>query len=139
EGDETRIRVQAGEPWDDVVAYASRNGLSGIEALSGIPGSAGAAPIQNIGAYGQEVSETLTSVAFLDHETGELERLSNAELGLAYRTSVLKRGRKGVVIGLELQLEASDLSKPIAYQQLADALGVELGDRAPLAEVRDAV
>ncbi|MBX3094532.1 MAG: UDP-N-acetylmuramate dehydrogenase [Cryobacterium sp.] len=139
EGDESRIRVQAGEPWDSVVAYAVERGLAGVEALSGIPGSAGAAPIQNVGAYGQEVSETLTNVDFLDYDTRELERLSNDELGFGYRTSVLKRGRKGVVVGIELQLEPSTLSRPIAYAQLATSLGVSLGDRVPLAEVRDAV
>lgn len=139
EGDKTRVRVQAGEPWDNVVSYAVENGLAGIEALSGIPGSAGAAPMQNIGAYGQEVCETLTALAFLDYETRELDRLENDELEFGYRSSVLKRGRRGIVVGIELQLEASELSAPIAYQQLADSLGVSLGDRAPLAEVRDAV
>lgn len=139
DGDETRIRVQAGEPWDNVVAYAVENRLAGIEALSGIPGSAGAAPMQNIGAYGQEVGETLTSVAFLDHGTRELERLDNAELELGYRSSVLKRGRRGLVLGIELRLQRSELGAPVAYQQLADKLGVELGARAPLADVRDAV
>lgn len=139
EGDETRIRVQAGEPWDNVVAYAVERGLAGVEALSGIPGSTGAAPIQNIGAYGQEVSETLTSIAFLDHDSGDLENLDNAELELGYRTSTLKRGRRGLVVTIELQLEPSVLGKPVAYQQLADTLGVAIGDRAPLADVRDAV
>ncbi|HRN29013.1 MAG TPA: UDP-N-acetylmuramate dehydrogenase, partial [Terrimesophilobacter sp.] len=136
---DTLIRVQAGEPWDNVVAYAVENGLAGIEALSGIPGSAGAAPMQNIGAYGQEVSDTLTGLAFLSHETRELERLEPAELEFGYRSSIFKRGRRGLIIGIELQLEKSDLSAPIAYQQLADKLGVQLGDRAPLADVRDAV
>lgn len=139
DGDETRIRVQAGEPWDNVVAYAVENGLAGIEALSGIPGSAGGAPMQNIGAYGQELCDTLTALALLDHETRELERLENAELEFGYRSSILKRGRKGLVIALELQLQRSDLGTPIAYQQLADRLGVGLGERAPLADVRAAV
>lgn len=139
EGDETLLRVQAGEPWDNVVAYAVEHGLAGIEALSGIPGSAGAAPMQNIGAYGQEVCETLTAVAFLDHEHRDLERLLTPELEFGYRSSILKRGRKGVVLGIELQLERSDQSAPIAYQQHADALSVSVGDRAPLAEVREAV
>lgn len=139
EGDPTLIRVQAGEPWDNVVAYAVDNSLAGIEALSGIPGSAGAAPIQNIGAYGQEVADTLTSLAFLEHETRELERLERPELEFGYRSSIFKRGRRGLVVGIELQLEQSELSTPIAYQQLADTLGVSLGDRAPLADVRDAV
>lgn len=139
DGDETRIRVQAGEPWDNVVAYAVEQGLAGIESLSGIPGSAGAAPMQNIGAYGQEVCETLTSVALLDYEHRDLERLANAELEFGYRSSLLKRGHRGLVVGIELQLERSELSTPIAYQQLADTLGVTIGDRAPLSDVRDAV
>lgn len=139
DGDETRIRVQAGEPWDTVVAYTVEQGLAGVEALSGIPGSAGAAPIQNIGAYGQEVSETLTAITFLDHESRELESLDKADLELGYRTSTLKRGRRGLVTAIELQLEPSELGKPIAYQQLADSLGLGVGDRAPLADVRDAV
>ena len=139
DGDDTRIRVQAGEPWDSVVAYAVDNELAGIEALSGIPGSAGAAPMQNIGAYGQEIAETLTSVALLDHAGRDLERLDNADLEFGYRSSVLKRGRRGLVLGIELQLERSPLSAPIAYQQLADALGVTIGDRVPLADARAAV
>jgi UDP-N-acetylmuramate dehydrogenase len=144
-----RLRVQAGEPWDDLVALTVANGWAGIEALSGIPGSCGAAPVQNIGAYGQEVSSSLVAVDFLDEETGEVRRLGAAELDLGYRTSVLKRGELcGVVIALELELhdtaaEASVLgqvlSKPVAYAQLAEALGVQIGDRVSLAELRSTV
>ena len=99
-----RLRVQAGEPWDDVVAYAVAHGLAGIEALSGIPGSSGAAPIQNIGAYGQELATRLVSVEFLDHDSGELERLPAAELEFGYRTSVFKQGRLGLVVSIDLEL-----------------------------------
>lgn len=142
-----RIRVAAGEAWDDVVAYAVAEGLSGIEALSGIPGTAGAGPIQNIGAYGQQLSDTLVAIDFLDFETEEVVRLSADDLDLGYRTSVLKQGRLGVVLALELALdargperdEAADLSAPIAYAQLASRLAVELGDRVPLASARAAV
>ena len=136
-----RLLVEAGEPWDAVVAHAVENGLAGIEALSGIPGTAGAAPIQNIGAYGQELGERLTSIDFLDFGTGEVQRLDASELGLEYRSSALKHGRLGVVLGIELGLAASTdgLSRPIAYDQLAKALGVGLGARVPLAEVRAAV
>lgn len=138
------LRVQAGEPWDAVVAHAVENGLSGIEALSGIPGSAGAAPIQNIGAYGQELSGALDSIEFLDAETGERERLTASELELGYRTSALKdsaerRGRRGIVLFLDLRLEANALSAPVAYDQLAAALGVAVGERVPLADARAAV
>ncbi|MEO6114951.1 MAG: UDP-N-acetylmuramate dehydrogenase [Pseudolysinimonas sp.] len=136
-----QLLVEAGEPWDAVVAYAVDNGLVGIEALSGIPGSAGAAPIQNIGAYGQELSESLVGIDFLDFGSGEVQQLAASELGLGYRSSALKRGRLGVVLGIELALAASPnrLSQPIAYDQLAKALDVELGSRVPLAEVRAAV
>jgi len=135
-----RVTVEAGEPWDDVVAHAVENGWSGIEALSGIPGSAGAAPVQNIGAYGQEIASSLVAIDFLDFDTGDLVRVSAAELGLGYRTSALKRGRLGLVVSLELTLaDDGGLSQPIAYAQLAQALGVRIGDRVPVRELRAAV
>lgn len=133
------VRVQAGEPWDDVVAWTVDNGLCGIEALSGIPGLAGAAPVQNIGAYGQELSAVLESIEFLDKREGEVTRLSPADLELGYRTSTLKRGREGIVLSLDLRLERSDVSAPVGYDQLAGTLGVAIGERAPLRAVRDAV
>jgi UDP-N-acetylmuramate dehydrogenase len=135
-----RLTVEAGEPWDAVVAHAAANGWSGIEALSGIPGSAGAAPVQNIGAYGQELSSSLVAIDFLDFDTGKLVRVPAAELGLGYRTSALKHGRLGLVVSLELALaDDSGLSQPIAYAQLASALGVRIGDRVPVTELRAAV
>jgi len=143
-----RLRVQAGEPWDDLVAHTVANGWAGIEALSGIPGSTGAAPVQNIGAYGQELSDSLLAVDFLDYETGEVRRMDAGELQLGYRTSVLKQGLRGIVVAIELGLRdtraeasvlGSALSQPVAYAQLATALGAQLGDRLPLANVRDTV
>ena len=142
-----RLRVQAGEPWDDVVALTVRNGWSGVEALSGIPGSTGAAPVQNIGAYGQELESALLGVEFLDADTGEVRRLTRADLGLGYRTSILKRGLLGVVLTVDLELAdnsvpggiGAPLSAPVAYAQLADSLGVPLGSRVPVAELRRAV
>ncbi len=139
-----RLRVQAGEPWDGLVAHAVERGWSGIEALAGIPGSVGAAPIQNIGAYGQELSSSLVAVEFLDRLSGEVEVIPAAELGLGYRTSAIKQGRQGLVVSVELELTETSaggvaLSMPIRYAQLASALGVESGARAPLAEVRAAV
>ncbi|RDV44287.1 UDP-N-acetylmuramate dehydrogenase [Leifsonia sp. ku-ls] len=142
-----RLRVQAGEPWDELVALTVSNGWSGVEALSGIPGSTGAAPVQNIGAYGQEIESALVGVEFLDDATGAVEYLTRGELGLGYRTSVLKRGRRGVVLTVDLELAdntvpggiAAPLSAPVAYAQLADALGVSLGSRVPVAELRRAV
>ena len=133
------LRVQAGESWDDVVAYTVEHGLSGIEALSGIPGSAGASPVQNIGAYGQELSAVLESVEFLDARDGEVVTLLPADLELGYRTSTLKHDRRGIVLSLDLRLHASELSEPIGYDQLANKLGVAVGERAPLHAVRDAV
>ncbi|MCS5734415.1 UDP-N-acetylmuramate dehydrogenase [Herbiconiux daphne] len=146
-----RLRVQAGEPWDDLVAHTVQNGWSGLEALSGIPGSVGAAPIQNIGAYGQEVADSIVSLDFLDHDAGEVRRLQRDELELSYRSSVFKRGLRGVVLSVTFELHDAwgegltrgnptvALSRPIAYGQLATALGVEVGDRLPLGDVRRAV
>ncbi|MEJ3405507.1 UDP-N-acetylmuramate dehydrogenase [Rathayibacter sp. YIM 133350] len=143
-----RLRVQAGESWDGLVARAVENGWAGIEALSGIPGLAGAAPMQNIGAYGQEVASALVAIEFLDYETGEVERVPAADLQLGYRSSTLKHGRAGVVVSIEVQLRDTSgekqvlgeaLGDPIEYAQLATALGVQLGDRVPLQQVREAV
>jgi UDP-N-acetylmuramate dehydrogenase len=142
-----RLRVQAGEPWDALVAFAVASGFGGLEALSGIPGSTGAAPIQNIGAYGAEVGSVLASVELLDRSTGRVSHVPASELELGYRTSVLKRHggapaeREAVVVSVDLDLERSPdgLGGPIAYAQLANALGVGLGDRVPLTEVRQAV
>ncbi|MCU1557062.1 MAG: UDP-N-acetylmuramate dehydrogenase [Microbacteriaceae bacterium] len=135
------LKVQAGEPWDGVVAHAVDRGWAGIEALSGIPGSSGAAPIQNIGAYGQELASSLEAIEFLDYLSGELRRMPAEELELGYRTSALKRGRRGLVVSIELRLtgNADAMSAPVSYPQLATALGVGLGDRLPLSEVRGAV
>lgn len=144
-GDRTvRLRVQTGEPWDALVYETVRHGWAGIEALSGIPGSSGGAPIQNIGAYGQELSSSLVAIEFLDYLTGELERIPAPQLGLGYRSSVLKRGRQGLVVSIELELVegvagGSALSAPVAYDQLASTLGVRIGDRVPLDELRAAV
>jgi UDP-N-acetylmuramate dehydrogenase len=139
-----RLRVQAGEPWDDLVAYAVANGWAGVEALSGIPGSSGAAPIQNIGAYGQEVGSSLIAIEFLDYLTGELEWIPASRLGLGYRTSTIKQGRQGLVVSIELELGEDApgrraLSAPIAYDQLANALGVRIGDRVPVEDLRETV
>ncbi|MBL3685707.1 UDP-N-acetylmuramate dehydrogenase [Leucobacter zeae] len=148
-----RLRVQAGHDWDQLVSACVDRGWAGIEALSGIPGLAGAAPVQNIGAYGQELSDVLHSVEFLDREAGAATRLSAEELELGYRDSAIKRGREGVVLSIDLLLrdtlagapegaapsDGSVATSPIAYGQLAKALGREIGDRAPIREVRDAV
>lgn len=143
-----RLRVQAGEDWDALVAHTVDHGWAGIEALSGIPGSCGAAPVQNIGAYGQEIVSSLVAVDLLDEESQTVERVPAAELGLGYRTSVLKRHgggepeRSGVVVAIIIDLDdvgVDGLAAPIAYQQLAFALGVEVGEQVRLAQVRTTV
>lgn len=136
-----RLRVQAGEPWDALVAHTVENGWGGIEALSGIPGSTGAAPIQNIGAYGQEVAESIVALEVLDLESGERQVVPAPTLDLGYRTSAIKQGWRVVVLSVDLALEANSggLGRPIAYAQLAERLRVEVGDRAPVADVRTSV
>ncbi|WP_022882195.1 UDP-N-acetylmuramate dehydrogenase [Gryllotalpicola ginsengisoli] len=141
---EVRLRVQAGEPWDDVVRLAVENGWAGIEALSGIPGSTGAVPVQNVGAYGQEVAGALLAVDVLDADTLEVRRLAASDLGLGYRTSIFKRGYEALITAVELRLAASGtdssaLGSPVAYAQLAAALDVPLGTRVPLADARACV
>ena len=150
ENAETLVRVAAGENWDDFVEFTVEQSLSGVEALSGIPGSVGASPIQNIGAYGQDVSGSIRSVEFYDADAGQIVELTNAELELGYRSSALKTGyrngvyrvaRPGVVLSVTFSLRrAGDgLSEPIAYAQLAEKLGVQVGERAGLVAVREAV
>jgi UDP-N-acetylmuramate dehydrogenase len=138
------VRVAAGEPWDDLVFLAVRHGWVGVEALSGIPGSTGATPVQNVGAYGQEVSETIATVRTWDRQEGRIRTLAAADCEFAYRTSRLKHercrgGPRFVVLEVTLHLRLGDLGGPVRYAELAAALGVSLGGRAPLADVRDAV
>ena len=134
------LTVQAGEPWDPFVAGTVSDGLAGVECLSGIPGSVGATPIQNVGAYGQEVAGTITAVRAYDRRTGAVETLAPEDCGFAYRSSVFKRtpGR-WVVLAVTFALAPGERSQPIRYAELARALGVEAGERAPLAAVREAV
>lgn len=142
DGDSVLVRAQAGESWSALVDRAVAEGLSGIEALAGIPGSVGAAPVQNIGAYGQELASVLTRVELLDAETGEVQWIPAADLGLGYRTSALKRGElTGLVLAIEVRLTRAgdDSGTPVRYEQLARALGVDIGARVPAAAQRDAV
>ena len=133
------VEVQAGEPWDDLVAATVADGLAGFECLSGIPGSVGATPIQNVGAYGQEVAETVRSVRVLDRETGAIAELTGAECGFAYRSSALKGSDRRVVLAVTFALHPDRMSQPLRYAELARALDLELGARAPVHEVREAV
>ncbi|GIJ07541.1 UDP-N-acetylenolpyruvoylglucosamine reductase [Micromonospora andamanensis] len=130
------VRVEAGEPWDDLVATTVRNGWSGLECLSGIPGSTGATPIQNVGAYGQEVAETITAVQVYDRTTGTVGQVEAAECGFAYRSSIFKYNERWLVLSVDFRLARSPLSGPVRYAELARALGVEVGDRVPLAQAR---
>src|SRR6266700_1662387 len=134
------LRVQAGEDWDALVARCVAEGLAGVECLAGIPGLAGATPIQNVGAYGQEVAETVTNVRAFDRAAGRLVNLGPAACGFGYRTSMFKR-RPGrfVVLEVTFRLYPERLSRPVGYPELASSLGVTPGQRAPLGEVRDAV
>ena len=134
------VRVAAGEDWDGFVAYAVERGWVGVEALAGIPGLVGATPIQNVGAYGQEVSQTIASVRVWDRVLKGVRTFANAECHFGYRTSRFKAdpGRH-VVLDVTFQLRQGSLGTPVQYAELAGALGVPLGERAPLAEVRDAV
>ncbi len=143
-GERVLVRAAAGEPWDGFVAHAVEQGWSGVEALSGIPGCVGSTPIQNVGAYGQDVSQTIVEVELLDRDSGELERFSAADCGFAYRDSVFKRTQKGstgryVVLAVTFGLERSELSQPVGYAALAQGLDVAMGERVPLADAREAV
>ncbi|GAA2075200.1 UDP-N-acetylmuramate dehydrogenase [Aeromicrobium halocynthiae] len=134
------VTVAAGEPWDPFVARAVETGWVGLEALSGIPGSVGATPVQNVGAYGQEVAQTIASVRTWDRYDRVVRTFAAADCGFAYRTSRFKvEPRRHVILSVTFQLGLGDLGTPVAYAELARALGVEVGERAPLAAVRQAV
>jgi len=138
--DGARIDVAAGESWDALVARCVADGLAGIECLSGIPGSVGATPIQNVGAYGQEVAETVTGVRALDRHSGEIVSLTPGDCAFAYRSSAFKRDPgRWLVLAVEFALAPGGASARVRYAELARTLGVELGDRAPVGAVREAV
>jgi len=139
DGPTVTVRVQAGEPWDELVATSVATGWSGLECLSGIPGAAGATPIQNVGAYGQEVAETVTAVQVYDRRADEVLTMPAARCGFAYRESVFKRRDRFLVLSVDFRLTRSEVSTPIRYAELARALGVEPCGRVPLAAARDAV
>jgi UDP-N-acetylmuramate dehydrogenase len=139
EWDGDRLVVAAGESWDELVAACVEDGRQGFECLAGIPGSVGATPIQNVGAYGQEVSETVESVRVLDRATDRVEELPAAACGFRYRGSIFKYDDRRVVLSVTFRLRRERLSGPLRYAELARALGVPVGGSAPLAEVREAV
>lgn len=128
------VRVAAGENWDEFVAHTVAAGLSGIEAMSGIPGTVGAAPIQNIGAYGQEVSEVITKLEFLDYETHDTQLIENRDMNFGYRDSIFKQGKLGAIIWVEFRLVKSTHTPKTP--RLIEAIGP--ADETPL-EVRKRV
>ncbi|WP_309081162.1 UDP-N-acetylmuramate dehydrogenase [Zhihengliuella sp.] len=138
------IAVQAGHSWDDFVAETLRNGFVGLEALSGIPGSAGATPVQNVGAYGAEVAHTISRVRTWDRTERRIVSFANADLQFAYRDSLLKRttangSPRYVVLQTTFQLKQGTLGAPLGYAELARALDAEVGGRVEAARVREAV
>jgi UDP-N-acetylmuramate dehydrogenase len=139
--DGTRLELAAGEVWTDTVARTVEAGLAGVECLAGIPGSAGATPIQNVGAYGQEVSSTITEVVVYDRTRRETVTVPGAECGFSYRHSRFKaEPERFVVLRVRFGLEAAGgLSMPVRYAEVASALGVEPGERVALATARETV
>jgi len=133
------VRVAAGEVWDDVVARAVDEGWAGIEALSGIPGCAGATPLQNVGAYGQEVAQTIAQVRVWDRTEQRVRTFANADCAFTYRHSLFKDSTRFVVLDVVFQLRLATVSEPVGYTALARGLGVEEGERVPLADARAAV
>ena len=139
-----RLRAQAGHGWDDLVAYAVAHGYAGLEAMSGIPGTVGAAPVQNIGAYGQEIQETLVEVELIDESTGEISTVSAAELGLGFRTSVLKHHhgsvplRRAVILSVTVDLLIAG-ERVVRGEQLRRALGLTDEMPVPLGWVRERI
>lgn len=152
-GEAVCVCATAGTNWDMLVAWTVEEGFSGLEALSGIPGTVGASPVQNIGAYGQDVSATLKEVRAWDRDARKVVTLSREDLKLTYRHSILKEslstpqpsGRtygptgRWVVLSVTFELPRSEMSAPVLYGELARRLGVEVGEAAPTARVREAV
>jgi UDP-N-acetylmuramate dehydrogenase len=133
------VRAEAGAVWDEVVVAAIAAGLGGLECMSGIPGSAGATPVQNVGAYGAEVADTISRVRLLERRSGAVRWVSPSELGFGYRTSVLKHSDAAIVLEVEFTLDASGRSAPLRYAELVAALNTTAGESAEPAAVRDAV
>ena len=135
------VTVAAGEDWDDVVAAVVAEDLAGVECLSGIPGRTGATPIQNVGAYGQEVAEVITTVRVFDRLTGRTQIIPNGRCRFSYRTSLFKAEQPGryLVLAVTFRLNRESRSMPVKYAELASELDVRMGERAGVSEVRSGV
>lgn len=142
-GQKVQIHAEAGEDWDGFVAHTLQQGVRGLETMSGIPGTVGACVIQNIGAYGSEVSDTIVSIDLLEYPSGTRRTVHADELALGMRTSAFKTGDlSGIVLGVTFALEPvgpEALSIELASTQLAEDLNIEVGDRAPIHSVRESV
>jgi UDP-N-acetylmuramate dehydrogenase len=139
EGDSVVVAAGAGESWGALVEECVGEGLSGIECLSGIPGLVGAAPVQNVGAYGQEVAQTITDVHVWDRDARRARSLAPRDCHFGYRESAFKRTARYVVTSVTFRLERSKMSGPLQYAELAARLGLEVGQRAPLETTAQAV
>ena len=135
------VTVAAGEDWDDVVAAVVAEELAGLECLSGIPGRAGATPIQNVGAYGHEVAEVITTVRVFDRRTAQIRVMPNEGCRFSYRSSLFKAGEPGryVVLDVTFRLARDSRSMPVQYAELASELDVQMGERAGVSDVRSGV
>ena len=134
------LTVSAGEDWDKFVAFTIEKGLANLESLSGIPGTVGGAPIQNIGAYGHEVAEVIARVRTFDRQLGEVKTFSAIECEFGYRTSKFKKeSGRYVILDVTFQLRRGEESLPVQYSELAKELGVEIGARVPIAKLREVV
>ncbi len=134
------LTVSAGSDWDEFVAFTIEEGLANLESLSGIPGTIGGAPIQNIGAYGHEVSEVIARVRTYDRTKQEIKTFMASECNFSYRSSIFKESTgRYVILDVTFQLRKGEQSLPIGYAELANELGVEIGARVEISKVRDAV
>ncbi len=134
------LTIGAGENWDAFVAATINRGFAGLETLSGIPGTVGAAPIQNIGAYGHEVAEFITRVRTYDRQAKAIKTFTNSECEFEYRNSHFKKNPgRYIVLSVQFQLRLGEISTPITYAELADKLGIAVGEKAPVVETRNAV
>ncbi len=137
--DSESVTVAAGEPWDELVAFTVDEDLSGLAAMSGIPGLTGATPVQNVGAYGSEVAQVITSLRVLDRVSGSVEDWPPSRCGFGFRTSAFKHTDRYVVLSVTFGLDRCADAAPVQYVELARRLGIAPGERAPSRDVRKAV